>query len=70
MPPQYYVALVIQFTAEIRGFDDRRHIILFTTYHRFVTVESRLRISGLGPDAEAVNPDVRLAVAFVLCLLL
>jgi len=32
MHPQYYVALVIQTTAEIRGFDDRRHIILFTTY--------------------------------------
>ena len=32
MQLQYYVALVIQFTAEIGGFEGRRHIIVFTTY--------------------------------------
>jgi len=31
---QYYVASVIRFTAEIGTFDDRRHIIVFTTYQQ------------------------------------
>jgi hypothetical protein len=38
MQLQYYVALVIQFTAEIGGFDGRRHIIVFTTYQQGLTM--------------------------------
>jgi DNA-binding transcriptional regulator LsrR (DeoR family) len=39
MQLQYYVALVIQFTAEIGGFDGRRHIIVFTTYQQDLTMK-------------------------------
>jgi DNA-directed RNA polymerase specialized sigma subunit len=72
MQLQYYVALVIQFTAEIGGFDGRRHIIVFTTYQqgltmRQVAVLMRLDESRISQLHASALVQLKASVGSLLC---